>query len=250
MSWLFSQALVAEFSEATCWDGAPSAPLSEIPTPQAYLPADKMTEFSRLSRFGMTFAPLTDAPGAELLTWYLAGFPAKTSAAAARKKASGASAAGSGRKCYASFARLDRATSSWRTSQRCLVEGWEQFSQTWPKQGLMLDGECWELPTLVATSSASGSGLWPALKASDGDQYSKNLDYFKRRAEVAADLPVVVGLTTPPTPQGYYGRINPVFAEWLMGWPIGWTGFAPLETDKIHEWQRQHSPCLPSRESA
>jgi len=24
--------------------------------------------------------------------------------------------------------------------------------------------------------------------------------------------------------------LNPLFVEWLMGWPIGWTDFAPLET--------------------
>ena len=41
---------------------------------------DRMTDFSRLSRFGMTFGPLTDDLGADVLTWFLAGFPAKTSA--------------------------------------------------------------------------------------------------------------------------------------------------------------------------
>lgn len=25
--------------------------------------------------------------------------------------------------------------------------------------------------------------------------------------------------------------LNPQFAEWLMGWPIGWTGLRPLETE-------------------
>lgn len=34
--------------------------------------------------------------------------------------------------------------------------------------------------------------------------------------------------------------VNPAFWESLMGWPIGWTGTAPLETAKTHEWQQQH----------
>ena len=63
MSWLFSQALVAEYSEATCSDGARSALSSGSPTPRAFLPPDRMTAFSRPSRFGMTFGPLTDTPG-------------------------------------------------------------------------------------------------------------------------------------------------------------------------------------------
>ena len=79
MSWLFSQALVEEFSEGISLDGEPSALLSGNPIPQAYCAPDKMKAFSRLSRFGMTFAPLTANRGQELLTLYLAGFPARTS---------------------------------------------------------------------------------------------------------------------------------------------------------------------------
>ena len=45
--------------------------------PQAYSSPDKMTALSRLSRFGMTFAPLTADRGEALLTSWLAGFRAK-----------------------------------------------------------------------------------------------------------------------------------------------------------------------------
>lgn len=33
-------------------------------------------------------------------------------------------------------------------------------------------------------------------------------------------------------------KLNPYFAEWLMGWPIGWTAFVPLETEFAHWLQR------------
>jgi len=79
MSWLFSQALVEEYLEATSLDGELSAPLNGNPIPQAYCAPDKMTKFSRLSRFGMTYKPLTATRGEELLTLYLADFHAKTS---------------------------------------------------------------------------------------------------------------------------------------------------------------------------
>lgn len=39
------------------------------------------------------------------------------------------------------------------------------------------------------------------------------------------------------------GRLNPLWVEWLMGWPIGWTGLNALETGKYHEWRLQHSIC-------
>ena len=79
MSWLFSQALVEEYSEASSLDGAQSAQLSGKPTQQAYCAPDKMTAFSRLSRFGMTYKPLTATHGQALLMSYLAAFHAKTS---------------------------------------------------------------------------------------------------------------------------------------------------------------------------
>ena len=86
MSWLYSRALVEAFSEASSSDGALSAPLSGSPMPLAYLPPDRMTDFSRLSQFGVTFAPLTVARGAEVLTWFLAGSPARTSAVQAKEQ--------------------------------------------------------------------------------------------------------------------------------------------------------------------
>ncbi|WP_256658079.1 hypothetical protein [Pseudomonas sp. D(2018)] len=41
---------------------------------------------------------------------------------------------------------------------------------------------------------------------------------------------------------GLRGRLNPIFVEWVMGWPPGWTDLQPLEMDKFREWQQQHSP--------
>jgi hypothetical protein len=78
MSWLYSRALVEEYSEDICSDGEQSAPLSGNPTQLAYLPLDRMTAFSRLSRFGMTFKPLTESLGQDVLTSYLEDFPVRT----------------------------------------------------------------------------------------------------------------------------------------------------------------------------
>jgi hypothetical protein len=84
MSWLFSQALVAEYSEASCSGGTPSVPSNTTPTPQAFLSRDKTTD--AWSRFpsGLTCEPLTDDSGEELLKSFRAGFLAKTLVSRAR----------------------------------------------------------------------------------------------------------------------------------------------------------------------
>jgi DNA (cytosine-5)-methyltransferase 1 len=40
------------------------------------------------------------------------------------------------------------------------------------------------------------------------------------------------------------GKLNPMWVEWLMGWPLGWTDLKPLETDKYHFVQQQPGTSL------
>jgi hypothetical protein len=80
MSWLFSQGLVEEYLGDISLDGEQSVQSNGKPTQLAYLSQDKMTKYSRLSRFGMMFKPLTENLGKELLMLYLEDFHARTSA--------------------------------------------------------------------------------------------------------------------------------------------------------------------------
>lgn len=48
----------------------------------------------------------------------------------------------------------------------------------------------------------------------------------------------------PHLPEGG-GGLNPEWVEWLMGWPIGWTAYEPLEMDRFQQWPQWHSGnCL------
>ena len=171
MSWLYSQALmrdyenshslrapVAEFSAAKFSGGELSAPWSGNLTPQGYSSPDRMTALSRLSRFGMTFAPLMADRGAELLTWFLAASLARTSASQAREPESTASDPGYGERWRGSLARFDPDSRSWKTAQHSLIEGSDECSVTWPRSGMTVDGRCYLLPTLERSTGASGSG--------------------------------------------------------------------------------------------
>ena len=159
MSWLFSQALVGEYLEENSSDGEQFVQSSGNPTQQAYCAPDKMTAFSRLSRFGMMFKPLTETRGEELLMWYLADFHAKTLVQQDEEQELMESAAECGEKWRASFTKYDLDSRSWKTHQCSLVEDLEPFLETWPQWGLMRDGECWEQRTLEQTIRGIESGL-------------------------------------------------------------------------------------------
>jgi hypothetical protein len=380
MSWLFSQALVEEYLGVTSSDGEPSAPLNGNLTQLAYLPPDKMTAFSRLSRFGMTFKPLTADRGEALLTLYLADFRAKTSAAQEKGLELMGSAQGCGEKWRGSSARYDPDSRSWKTHQYSLLGGLTEFSETWPRWGLMRNGELFPQQTLVPPTGETESGLWQTPVADDSVNRKKgkwnSRGEPKLSAQVLWPTPTTQdnvqvagmgkakgnskrgttlggaarmwptptstlgtngGLVTPtkgreggtliealsartfwptptatflgpatgeklaqriknrkrpsflseaivwptpttseaksdtlniqnrinkgkqimlchavrmkptqevPTPQ-HGGSLNPVWVEWLMGWPLGWTDLRPLAMDKFHSWQQQLLNCSP-----
>lgn len=79
MSWLFSRVLVGD-----CWahwpvDSGQCAPLNMTGTVDAYLCSGKTNESFRPSRYGMTFAPLTEERGEALCKWLLEGSLARRS---------------------------------------------------------------------------------------------------------------------------------------------------------------------------
>ena len=37
-----------------------------------------------------------------------------------------------------------------------------------------------------------------------------------------------------------FGKVTPTNQEWMMGWPIGWTGLERVETDKFRQWLSSH----------
>jgi len=209
MSWLFSQALVEEYLGENFSDGEQSAPLSGNHTQQAYCAPDKTTDFSRLSRYGMTYKPLTETRGEELLTLYREVFHAKTLAQRVRAQGLMENAVGCGEKWHASFARYDPDSCSWRTAQCSLLGGLDEFSQTWPQWGLMRDGECWEQQTLEQTIRGTGYGLSPDNVSAFHTPNTTGLDGGSNsRKALRARMEKL------PTPQATDHRSKPTSASW------------------------------------
>lgn len=279
MSWLISSALMkayensrclqepaAESSEATCSDGEQLQPSSVINMPQAYCARDRMTAFSRLSRYGMTLGLLMDDRGADLLTWYLADSRVRTSALQGQGKDSTASAVGCGRTLPASLARYDRDSHTLKTAQLSFLEDSTAFSATLPRSGTMRNGECFQQPTLARLTLGSESGLWPTpavcgnynrkgLSKTSGDGLATavakamwptptatmNKGWSPGHNRADSDDRIDYTVEREAKEAGQSGRLNPEWVEWLMGWPLGHTDLKLLETARFHEWLHQHS---------
>jgi hypothetical protein len=324
MSWLFSQVLVEEYLGDICSDGEQSVQSNGKRIPQAYCAFDKMTDFSRISQFGMMCKPLMDTLGEELLMLYREDFRAKTLVPQEKELESKESDQECGEKWRGSFTKYDQNSCSWKTHQCSLLGDLDEFSETWPQWGLMRDGECWEQQTLAQTIKGTEYGLSEKLptpqssdhitkktsaswKAKGGVNYTLSnpeiqmkwatpttMDTLPPKSEKAllkeatqarpnrskpANLrDQVSNMHKWPTPttrdykgaNGFEttkkkmedglrahmgqlpnvvqhmedkpigGSLNPMWVEWLMGWPLGWTDLKPLEMDKSHYVQQPH----------
>ena len=178
MSWHYSQALVEEFWGENCLDGEQSVQLNKTPTASLHLPKDKMKAFSRLSQSGMTFAPLTEHDGEELLTLYLGDFHAQIFPLPEKGLESREKKVASGQKWQGLLAKYDPDLHLLKTVQCSLFEDSTQYSVTLPKWGLMQNGDVFQQPKSEQITKGIESGLlqetkWPTPTASTGGA-SKN----------------------------------------------------------------------------
>ena len=151
----------AEYSADTCSAGEPSALLSGPHILRLYLPQDKMTDFSRLSRFGVMCKPLTANHGADVLTWYLAGFPVRTSVQPEGVPESTANDPACGRTWQGLLARYNPILSLWKTPQCSLLEDSDVFLGAWPRSGMTRNGSAYLRETAERPISVTASGFWP-----------------------------------------------------------------------------------------
>jgi len=246
MSWLFSRALVEEYSRATYSAGAQSAQLNVMPTPHKFWRNDRTMELCRLSQFGLTCAVLTADLGEGLLMSFLEAFRAKTYPALVPAPESKAPALGFGRTWLESSAKYCPERSSWRTHQCLWTEDLPWSLVTLPKWGTTRNGVLYQRQISERPIDASASGYldgettralqsWPTPVASMSKGSSPNALQRRSGASRSKDRldHAVMAL--------HGGQLNPTWVEWLMGWPLGWTDLKPLEMDRFREWQRQHS---------
>ena len=287
MSWLISKALmnslslqeqVEEYLGDISLDGEQSVQSNGSNTQQAYCAPDKMTGFSRLSRFGMTYKPLTENRGEELLTLYREDFRVRTFQSQEKETDLKEKDQVCGKKCPALLAKYDLNTSSWKTAQCSLFEDLEQSLEIFPKWGMTVNGELFLHRMWEPTISGKEFGSWATpttmdtLPPKSPQALNKEATIARKGRSKPANLrDQVSNMKNWPTPvtRDYKdsgsqealirardkrdspglgllvgaeggGNLNPMWVEWLMGWPLGWTDLKPLEMDKCLYAQQQH----------
>lgn len=174
-------------------------------------------------------------------------FRARTFHSLAQVPAYPGSAPVSGGRFAEPFAWYDHPSRCWRTWQRCFIEGWERYSEAWPRSGMTRNGIAYRLPPLVPRMSAIDAGsLLPTLTET-ANLLSPSMQKWKRHRNLATltkrDARTLKGGQDRPNRTGGpsllqqmlndghdNGRLNPRWCEWLMGYPQKWTQLPRSET--------------------
>ena len=144
MSWHYLRGQAGESSEDCCTGGEPCAPLKSKITHAEFYCNGKLTESYLDSLSGTMSAPSMESRGEERSMSSAGGSLVRTSVVPGKVKALLEAEAVYGERWRESFARWDRDSCSWKTHQCLLLGGLESFSETWPRWGMMQNGECLE----------------------------------------------------------------------------------------------------------
>ena len=205
-----------------------SAPWKSTPIAAACSSSGSGTKSSQDSPSGMMSGHSTAVPGVESLTSFAADSHARTFQARVCELESMAKNLDFGATCSESFVRFDRDSRSWKTHQCFFDAVLPESSVTLPAMGMMRAGVL-----LVAASSAlhmtgRECGCW--LGTPTATMTVRSLDW--RLGNLPSPRELCGGLTP-----------HPEWVEWLMGWPIGWSGIEPLGVDKFRPWWRSFGGC-------
>ena len=255
MSWHYSQEQAGGFSLPDYLDGLRSERSKSSDTPVRPCCNGNETGCSTSSQSGTMCEPSTVSPGGDSLMLFRGDFPVKTSAQRVRVQDSPEPVAACGLNISESLKKYGLDLCLQKTHRTYERVDSAPSSKDLPVWGMVFDGECWELGTSARLTSGTECGLWPTPVASDTGIRKKNYAQGGTPLSMAAARfptptvqdaknnggPSQMKHNTPPLNAVAGGSLNPLWVEWLMGWPIGWTDSKPLGMDRFRSWLQAHS---------
>lgn len=227
MSWHYSQVLVEEYLQVTSLDGKQSVQLKSMNTAEKCLCTDKTKDSLHHFPSGMMSQPLMEDPGKDLLMWFLEVSLVKTSAHVESMQGLMEREAAFGQRWQGLSLKFCLNSSMWKTHHCLFPEVLQESSVTLPRWGMMQDGELWEYITPpMAGTKEKDAGFWPTVTV---DCRTMRKNKYKQRG-----TPLTYAVMLKDKCSG--GFLNPVWIEWLMGFPMGWTDLNIEDLD-MESWR-------------
>ncbi len=168
MSFTYLQGQAVVSSEEYSWDTDPCALLKSNLIVERYCSPDSKTESFQDFQSGTMCEPLTEDRGVDERILCAEDSPARIYQPLGEVPELMESEVDCGESLQGWFVKWSHDSCSWKTRQCSLLAGLDEFSETWPQWGMMLNGACWALtiPVRHIGESAYGYSL-PTPTASD-----------------------------------------------------------------------------------
>ncbi len=197
------------------------------------------------------------------------GSPVKTLASLEKALALRVNDLVSGRNIGELFATCDPNGSSLKTCQQSFLGEGQPLPMTLPRAGMIVSGNAYQRQPLARPTDGIDGGVLPTPLAADANKADCTLPAIKRRQEkgqtislamtarlwptpVARDSRTIKGAARAPNATGSEpltvvvgqienttdGALNPTWAEWLMGFPSGWTDLEDSGTPLSLKFQK------------
>ena len=213
-------------------------------------------EFSIMPRSSVTLENLTDRAIAVQLTLFPEDSLANLSRLQEERKESTTQEI-CGPKPFESLSRSSQKKHFWKTYQDSSIQATSELSlTTYPKQGMIVNGslcrlenverpirerDCGYLPTPDANNGKRGPGK--VYNAKSKRQSDRTLNTFVRTFPTPSardwkdnNSPSEAKRHTPPLAVHAGGSLNPMWVEWLMGWPIQSTSLDAMKVEEYNAW--------------
>jgi hypothetical protein len=219
MSWHYLPELVADYWQAECSAGEPSAPWKSSRIVERCSFAASGTVCFPCSQFGTTLEPFTVSSGVE--RWILSLRDSRASRLALQE--SNKAYPTNGTCGLTPFGLLEKLTPDsyfWKTCQVSFLSGMDtlqQFLDSFPTKGSMRDGKLFQQQKSAPHIIDQDSLCWPTPRAHLGTDPLCGGSGSRKKAEKHGTR--------------ISGAVDPRLLERLMGWPTGWTALEPLETE-------------------
>ena len=147
------------------------------------------------------------------------------------------------------------AAEGWYQTSPDLFGTWSRFSGPWPRSGMTRNGFAYELPIVgrITRGTDGGYSLPTPTVAMEAPNKNANTKGPKNLLEIAhgkwdqmwptptahnakeCAAPSEAERNTPTLASAAGGKLNPMWVEWLMGFPIGFTD--------LKDWVTRKFPC-------
>ena len=145
------------------------------------------------------------------------------------------------------LATYDPDTQSWKTSGDISLWGEQPSLDSLPKSGMTRNGVLYQQPEWVPPTAATASSWWPTPTVDDSKNVTRKSGVYQsltRKVQMwptpragsmcggtgaAAQIEaqylqrVITSEERQAMRAGNGGKLNPMWVEWLMGFPLGWT---------------------------